>query len=265
MQHSKGDVRYCRFSLEGKVYNGIVRGAMLDIVDEDLCKGAFNGFTQLRLSYPIDRVKILQPVVPAKVWCVGRNYVGHVKEFDNKMPEEPVIFIKPASTIIADGDLVRIPTWAGRIDYEGELAVIIGKRCRRVKEADALSYVAGYTCFNDVTARDLQHKDGQWTRAKGFDTFGPMGPFVLVAREMPEGSGITTRKNGSVVQQEKFTEMMFSVARVISHISMFATMEPGDVIATGTPEGVGRVMPEDRVEIEIDGIGTLSNPFIAEI
>jgi 2-keto-4-pentenoate hydratase/2-oxohepta-3-ene-1,7-dioic acid hydratase in catechol pathway len=234
---------------------------MIDIAEGDL----LTGFSGMRMSCPLSRVKLMTPLAPNKVWCVGRNYAGHVRELEHELPEEPLIFIKPVTSIVGTGDLVRIPDWAGRIDYEGELAVVIGRKCRRVSESEALSYVAGYSCFNDVTARDLQNKDGQWTRAKGFDTFAPFGPVVLLTERMPDGAGITTRLNGNVVQRDVFSSMIFPVSRIISHISRFATLEPGDVIATGTPEGVGRVSPEDRVEIEIDGIGVLSNPFIADI
>jgi 2-keto-4-pentenoate hydratase/2-oxohepta-3-ene-1,7-dioic acid hydratase in catechol pathway len=172
--------------------------------------------------------------------------------------------MKPPSSVIGNGEPVKIPEWAGRIDYEGELAVIIGKRCRRVSEARALSFVAGYSCFNDVTARDLQNSDGQWTRAKGFDTFAPFGPVILQTSEMPPDAAIVTRLNGNTVQKDSPRGMIFSVGKIISHISEFATLEPGDVIATGTPEGIGRVRPGDRVEVEIEGIGTLSNPFISD-
>lgn len=253
-------VKYCRFSADKRTYNGVLRGNMVDLVEGDL----FGGYGTMRMSYPIERVRFLPPIVPTKIWCVGRNYIGHARELNNELPTEPLIFTKPLTTLIGNGDPVRIPDWVGRVDYEGELAVVIGKRCRRVPEARALEHVIGYSCYNDVTARELQKKDNQWTRAKGFDTFGPFGPVILIARAMPDDARITTRLNGNVVQQDKFGDMIFSVARIISHISAFATLEPGDVIATGTPEGVGRVNPEDRVEVEIDGIGTLSNPFIAE-
>ena len=253
-------VKFCRFSVDNRTYNGTIRGNMLDIVEGDL----FGGLGSMRMSYPIERVKFLPPIMPPRIWCVGRNYVGHVKELDHELPEEPIIFMKPLSTLIGNGEPVRMPSWPGRIDYEGELAVVIKKRCKRVSESEALSCVAGYSCFNDVTARDLQNKDGQWIRAKSFDTFGPFGPVVLLTQEMPADARLTTRLNGNVVQQDIFRNMIFSVSRIISHISRFATLEPGDVIATGTPEGIGRVKPEDRVEVEIDGIGVLSNPFIAE-
>lgn len=261
MNMKKNLRKFCRFIVDGRVYNGVIRSNMVDIVEGDVFGG---GFSELRMSYPLDRVKLLSPIVPTKIWCVGRNYTGHVRELNNDLSEEPLIFMKPLTSLVGPGDVVRIPDWAGRIDYEGELAVVIGKRCRKVSEADALSHVLGYSCFNDVTARELQKKDGQWTRGKGFDTFGPFGPVLLLTDKMPGDARITTRVNGNVVQQDVFGHMIFSVSRIISHISRFATLEPGDVIATGTPEGVGRVQPEDRVEVEIDGIGILSNPFIAD-
>jgi 2-keto-4-pentenoate hydratase/2-oxohepta-3-ene-1,7-dioic acid hydratase in catechol pathway len=257
----KGEIeRFCRFSMDGRTYNGTVRGSMVDIVEGDM----FGGFSGMRMSYPIDRIKILAPLVPAKIWCVGQNYLGHIRELNHQLPLEPLIFSKPLTSLVGSGEPVRIPEWAGRIDYEGELAVVIGRRCKKVTENEALMYVRGYSCFNDVTARDLQVKDGQWTRSKGFDTFAPFGPYVLLTETMPGDARITTRLNGNVVQREPFSNMIFSVARIISHISRFATLEPGDVIATGTPEGIGRVQPGDRVEVEVDGIGILTNPFVAE-
>ncbi|MDR1966902.1 MAG: fumarylacetoacetate hydrolase family protein [Synergistaceae bacterium] len=252
--------KYCRFVADDKIYNGTLHGNMVDLVEGDFLAG----FSTLRMSYPLDRVKLLPPVHPTKVWCVGRNYVKHVRELGHDLPEEPMIFMKPTSSIVGNGDPVRIPEWAGRVDYEGELAVVIGRRARRVSEDNALSCVAGYSCFNDVTARDLQNSDGQWTRAKGFDTFGPLGPVLLLAEGMPDETRVTTRLNGKIVQQDRLGSMIFSVPRIISHISRFATLEPGDVIATGTPEGVGPVKQGDRVEVEIDGIGTLANPFVAD-
>jgi 2-keto-4-pentenoate hydratase/2-oxohepta-3-ene-1,7-dioic acid hydratase in catechol pathway len=253
-------LKLCRFMVDGKTYNGALHGNMVDLVEGDF----LGEFSTLRMSFPLERVKLLPPITPAKIWCVGRNYAGHAKELKHEIPKEPLVFIKATSALAGNGDPVRIPEWAGRTDYEGELAVVIGKRCRKVAEKDALSYVAGYSCFNDVTARDLQNLDGQWTRAKSFDTFAPFGPVIVLTNTMPADARITTRLNGSVMQRDKFSSMIFPVARIISHISMFATLEPGDVIATGTPEGIGRVRSGDRVEVEIDGIGTLSNPFISD-
>jgi 2-keto-4-pentenoate hydratase/2-oxohepta-3-ene-1,7-dioic acid hydratase in catechol pathway len=232
---------------------------MVDIVEGDI----FGTLSDMRMSYPANRVKFLPPITPTKIWCVGRNYAGHVRELGNDLPKEPLIFMKPLSTLAGSGDPVRIPDWAGRVDYEGELAVVIGRKCRKVTEFEALSYVKGYACFNDVTARDLQI-DNHWTRAKGFDGFGPFGPAILLTDKMPDDARITTRLNGSVMQQDVFANMIFTVARIIAFISRFATLDAGDIIATGTPEGIGRVQPGDTVEIEIDGIGLLSNPFISD-
>ncbi|MDR1578930.1 MAG: fumarylacetoacetate hydrolase family protein [Synergistaceae bacterium] len=253
-------LKFCRFMVDGKTYNGALHGNMVDLVEGDF----LGEFSTLRMSYPLERVKLLPPITPTKIWCVGRNYAGHAKELEHEIPKEPLIFIKATSALAGSGDPVRIPEWAGRIDYEGELAVVILKRCRKVAEKDALSYVAGYSCFNDVTARDLQNLDGQWIRSKSFDTFAPFGPVIVLSNTMPADAEITTWLNGAVMQRDKLSGMIFSVARIISHISMFATLEPGDVIATGTPEGIGRVRPGDRVEVEIDGIGTLYNPFILD-
>ncbi|MDR1651590.1 MAG: fumarylacetoacetate hydrolase family protein [Synergistaceae bacterium] len=253
-------LKYCRFTVDGKTYSGTLHGNMVDLAEGDF----LTGFSTLRMSYPLERIKLLPPFVPAKIWCVGRNYTGHVRELDHELPAEPLIFMKPATAIIGSGDPVRIPEWAGRVDYEGELAVVIGRKCHKVSEQDALAYTAGYSCFNDVTARDLQNSDGQWTRAKGFDTFAPFGPVILLTQSMPADAEITTRLNGKIVQRDSLGSMIFPVSRIISHISRFATLEPGDVIATGTPEGVSRVRQGDRVEVEIEGIGVLSNPFIAD-
>ncbi|MDR1978468.1 MAG: fumarylacetoacetate hydrolase family protein [Synergistaceae bacterium] len=251
--------KFCRFIVDAKTYNGVVRGNMVDIVEGDL----FGDLSDMRMSFPVDRVKFLPPIVPSKIWCVGTNYMTHVREMGHEPPREPLIFMKPRTTLVGSGDPVRIPEWAGRVDYEGELAVVIGKKCHKVSEFEALSCVKGYACYNDVTARDLQI-DNHWIRAKGFDTFGPLGPSILVAEKMPDDARITTRLNGNVMQQDVVSSMIFAVPQIISFISGFATLEPGDVIATGTPSGVGRVKPGDRVEVEIDGIGVLSNPFISD-
>ena len=211
-----------------------------------------------------ESVEYRTPIDPVKIWCIGLNYREHAKESKTEVPDEPCVFMKPLTCLAAPGAPVRIPMWAGRVDYEGELAVVIGRSCRNVSEKEALDYVLGYSCFNDVSARVLQKKDVQWIRAKGFDTFGPFGPAIRITRAMPAGSGVTTRLNGTVVQQSAFEDMVFSVASIVAHISRFATLEPGDVIATGTPSGVGPVKPGDVVEVSVDGVGTLRNPFVAD-
>lgn len=248
-------VLFCRFLVDGRTYSGQIRNNSVDIVEGD----PFTTISPIRLSYPIDRVKFLPPFMPKKIWCVGRNYLAHVKELGNDVPAEPTIFMKPVTCVIGSNDFIRIPSWAGRIDYEGELAVIIGKSGRNISEADALEHVLGYSIMNDVTARDLQNKDGQWIRAKGFDTFAPFGPVMLVQKEMPQEMAIRTRLNGKTVQESTFARMIFSVPKIISFISRFATIETGDVIATGTPGGIGPMKVGDVVEVEIESIGKLRN------
>ena len=260
MMDSRANLKkFCRFSVDNRTYNGSIRGNMVDIVEGDL----FSDLSDMRMSFPVDRIKFLPPIIPTKVWCVGVNYASHMREMGHEPPREPLIFMKPRTSVVGSGDPVRVSEWVGRVDYEGELAVVIGKKARNVTEFEAMSCVKGYSCYNDVTARDLQ-KDNHWIRAKGFDTFGPFGPAILVTDKLPDDTKLTTRLNGSVVQQDTISSMIFPIRQIISYISRFATLEPGDVIATGTPSGVGRVKPGDVVDIEIDGIGTLSNPFISD-
>ncbi|MDL2298138.1 fumarylacetoacetate hydrolase family protein [Synergistaceae bacterium OttesenSCG-928-D05] len=255
MAKKEKPVLYCRFSVDGRAFSGQIRDQSVDIVEGD----PFTGMSPIRLSYPIDRVKFLPPFAPKKIWCVGRNYLNHVKELNNDVPKEPLIFTKPTTAIIGSGDFIRIPSWAGRIDYEGELAVVIGKNGRNIPEERAFEHVKGYSIMNDVTARDLQKNDGQWTRAKGFDTFAPFGPALLLTQEIPLDASIRTIHNGKIVQESTFDMMIFSIPRIISHISRFATLEEGDVIATGTPGGIGPMKVGDLIEVEIEGIGKLRN------
>ncbi|MDO5563492.1 MAG: fumarylacetoacetate hydrolase family protein [Synergistaceae bacterium] len=255
MNKKQTPVRYCRFSVDGRSYSGQVRDNSVDIVEGD----PFTGMSLMRLSYPVDRVKFLPPIMPKKIWCVGRNYVEHAKELNHEVPKEPLIFMKSTSAIIGSGDFIRIPDWAGVIHHEGELAVVIGKGGKNISEANALDHVLGYSIINDVTARELQKNDGQWTRGKSFDTFAPFGPVILLVKEMPQDAELKTIVNGKVTQHGTFSQMIFPVPRVISHISRFATLEPGDVIATGTPSGVGPIKVGDVVEVEIEGIGKLKN------
>ncbi len=255
MAKKKPVVRYCRFWVDGRTYSGQIRENSVDIVEGDL----FTHLSPIRLSYPIDRVKFLPPFMPKKIWCIGRNYLGHIKELNNEVPKEPLIFMKSVSSIIGANDFIRIPSWAGRIDYEGELAVIIGKAGHNISEEEALDHVIGYSIMNDVTAREMQKADGQWTRAKSFDTFAPFGPAVLMVNEMAQDTSIRTLLNGKVVQEATLSQMIFPVRRLISHISRFATLEPGDVISTGTPEGIGAIKVGDLIEVDIDGIGKLHN------
>jgi 2-keto-4-pentenoate hydratase/2-oxohepta-3-ene-1,7-dioic acid hydratase in catechol pathway len=192
---------------------------------------------------------------------VGRNYRAHAAELDNTVPTEPLLFFKPPTAIIESGQPIVRPRGQWRVDFEGELGVIIGKTCRRVARADAMSYVAGYTIVNDVTVRDLQKKDGQFTRAKGFDTFCPLGPWVETELDVSD-LRLVTRLDGEVVQDGTTADMVHQVADLIAYASAAFTLLPGDVILTGTPRGVGPVTAGQRVSIEIEGIGTLDNPFV---
>ncbi|MGB7545651.1 MAG: fumarylacetoacetate hydrolase family protein [Methanothrix sp.] len=202
-------------------------------------------------------VTLLPPCQPSKIVCVGLNYVQHAQELKMPLPEEPILFLKPPSAILPPGGEIIYPPSSRQVDYEGELAIVIGKRCRDVPADEADKYILGYTCFNDVTARDLQKKDGQWTRAKSFDTFAPFGPGIV--RIDPSKANIMTRVNGCTVQNSNTSDLIFSVPQLVQFISAVMTLESGDLIATGTPPGVGPLQKGDCVEVEIEGIGTLRN------
>lgn len=207
---------------------------------------------------------LLPALSPSKIVCVGRNYVEHAKELGNEVPKEPLLFLKPPSSLIGSGANIVYPKLSERVDFEGELGLVIGKRARNVSRADAMDYVLGYTCVNDVTARDLQKKDGQWTRGKGFDTFCSVGPRLVLrdALDLPSVR-VRTLVNGQVKQDAPITDLIFPIDFVIEYITQFMTLEPGDLIATGTPPGVGPLRPGDSVTIEIPGIGSLVNPVTA--
>lgn len=210
-------------------------------------------------AIPLSEVKLLAPVSPSKVVCVGRNYKEHAAELGNKMPDEPLLFLKAPSAIIANGASIERPPQSQQVEHEGELGVVIGKLARKLGEhEDPLSFVFGYTCVNDVTARDLQRKDVQFTRAKSFDTFCPVGPFVVDGLD-PLDLIVTTRVNGVVKQHGRTADMAFSVPFLIRYISNIMTLYPGDLIATGTPAGVSPMKDGDVVEVEIEGIGVLRN------
>jgi 2-keto-4-pentenoate hydratase/2-oxohepta-3-ene-1,7-dioic acid hydratase in catechol pathway len=207
---------------------------------------------------PVDDVRLLAPVLPSKVVCVGKNYAAHAAEFDTEVPEEPLIFLKPSTSVIGPGDAIPMPAISRRVDYEGELGVVIGRLAKGVRAEDAFRFILGYTCANDVTLRDLQETDGQWARAKGFDGSCPLGPWIETEVD-PNDAPIETRVNGEVRQSATTAEMVFGVATIVEYVTTFMTLLPGDVVLTGTPEGVGTLEPGDRVEVEVDGIGTLAN------
>jgi len=225
-----------------------------------LLKGApWEGAGETGESVPMRSAELAAPVTPSKVVCVGRNYRAHAAELGNDVPPEPLLFLKPSSAVIGPDEAIVLPRQSQHIEHEAELGVVIGKRCRGISEAEALSAVFGLCCVNDVTARDLQKKDGQWTRAKGFDTFCPVGPVIVTGLD-PSALGVQCRVNGELRQDGNTRDMIFSVARIISYISAIMTLEPGDLLATGTPHGVGPLVSGASVEVEIEGIGVLRSP-----
>lgn len=216
-------------------------------------------------SWPLNSVKLLPPCTPSKIVCVGRNYFEHAKELGNEAPKEPLIFLKPPSSVVAPDEPIVIPRISKRVDYEGELAAIVGRRCQNLQPNENISpYILGYTCLNDVTARDLQKLDVQFTRAKGFDTFCPLGPVIETSLDLAEAT-VETFVNGTRKQYGHTSEMVFSLDVIIRYIVQVMTLEPGDVIATGTPSGVGSLVAGDVVEVSVSGVGTLRNPVIGSV
>ena len=216
---------------------------------------------------PLSSLKLLPPVTPSKIVCIGRNYKEHAAELGNEVPKEPLLFLKPPSSLLGPGGVIKMPALSKRVDYEGELAIVIGQRCSRLSPAeDPLAYIRGYTIVNDVTARDIQKSDGQWTRGKGWDTFCPVGPIVSDEIDPLDGDPVTvtTRLNGQVKQQGSTADLIFPIDFLLRYISASITLEPGDLIPTGTPAGVGPVQPGDTVEIEITNLGILKNTFAPE-
>ena len=281
-------MQYCRFLLHGKPHYGRVenRAGTPWIVDlapapeEDLAFHlAHNHAVAPSLDFeslgfeptPLEAAELLPPVKPSKIICVGRNYRDHAKELGNEVPAEPLLFFKPPSSLLAPGGIVRMPAVSARVDFEGELALVVGRRASRLApDADWRSYIRGYTLANDVTARDLQKKDGQWTRAKGFDTFCPVGPIVSDEID-PCGLGpdaapvtVTTHLNGELRQTGSTADLIFPIAHLLRYITAFTTLEPGDLIPTGTPAGVGPMQAGDVVEVAITGLGVLRNGLVAE-
>lgn len=261
-------MKYCRFEMNGEAQYGLVepvagRDVILRILltapeDSD---GDVEGLRTRRIEpIALEEAKLLAPVRPTKIVCVGRNYKAHAEELGNEVPTEPILFLKPNSSLLAPGGAVRRPKISQRVDYEAELCVVIGRTCHQVKEdEDVRPYILGYTCLNDVTARDLQKRDGQWTRGKSFDTFCPVGPVVADGIDPWAGVAVETRVNGVVKQAGNTKDFIFSLDRIIRHTAQVMTLFPGDLIATGTPEGVGPVVAGDVMEISVEGVGTLRN------
>jgi 2-keto-4-pentenoate hydratase/2-oxohepta-3-ene-1,7-dioic acid hydratase in catechol pathway len=224
--------------------------------------GLFGLHERTGRKWPVTEVKFLAPSVPSKIVCVGKNYHDHIKEMQSTPPKEPLIFLKPPSAILDPEDPIVLPRISQRVEYEGEIAVVIGRPCFHLREADDVNpYILGFTALNDVTARDLQRADNQWSRAKGFDTFCPFGP-VIEALRPSDDARVESFVNGIMKQSAPIGDMIFSIDTVIRWISQVMTLEPGDVIATGTPGGVGPLSPGDVVEVKVSGIGTLRNSVV---
>jgi 2-keto-4-pentenoate hydratase/2-oxohepta-3-ene-1,7-dioic acid hydratase in catechol pathway len=259
-------LKYCRFQTDaGPQYGEVVdRNSNLWIerllppFEED----PWTTFTTDAIDpIPLAAVKLLAPVLPRKIVCIGRNYRDHAAELGNDVPKEPLLFLKAPSSVIAPEDSIEIPQLSQRVDFEGELAVVIGKRAFRIgADEEVSSYIRGYTIVNDVTARDLQKSDGQWSRAKGFDTFCPMGPIVTDELDLTSGVTVETTLNGERKQHGHTRDLIFPIATLLRYITAAMTLYPGDLIPTGTPAGVAAMQPGDRVEVTIEGIGKLGNP-----
>jgi 2-keto-4-pentenoate hydratase/2-oxohepta-3-ene-1,7-dioic acid hydratase in catechol pathway len=213
---------------------------------------------------PLSEVSLLVPIVPSKVVAIGKNYLEHAQEMGGEVPEEPIIFLKPSTAVIGPGDPIPYPSVSERVDHEAELAVVIGRLARSVRTEEAWRYVLGYTCANDVTARDLQLTDGQWTRAKGFDGFCPLGPWIETELD-PNDVAVECRVNGEIRQAARTSQLAFGVATLIEFVTGVMTLLPGDVILTGTPAGVGPLQVGDRVEVEVEGVGVLENRVVAGV
>jgi 2-keto-4-pentenoate hydratase/2-oxohepta-3-ene-1,7-dioic acid hydratase in catechol pathway len=252
--------RYARYRKGEAIHFGRVEdGDLVRLSEAPWLGGVETGARDLQ-----SEVSWLAPVRPGKIVCVGLNYRAHLDESASLgpgagPPDEPILFLKPPSSVIGPGEPIRYPPGVTRLDPEAELAVVIGRRARRVAPSDALAHLAGVTAFNDVSARNLQRKDGQWTRAKGFDTFAPLGPWIT-AGLAPGALEVQCRVNGEVRQRARTTDLLFPVEVLVSFISHIMTLEPGDVIATGTPAGVAPVHAGDQIEVEVEGVGILRNP-----
>jgi len=254
-------MRIVRFEREGRTGYGILEGERISVLWGTPYDGVENTTGEI-MSLP--EVTLLAPCEPTKIVALGFNYRDHAAEIGHPLPEEPLIFMKPSTAVIGPDEDIIYPAMSRRVDYEAELAVVIGRTCRHVKAEDFRDYVLGYTAINDVTARDLQKKDGQFTRSKGFDTFAPLGPWIETAVSDPDNLTVEAYLNGERRQHSSTANMVFGVATLVSFISRIMTLWPGDVIATGTPFGIGSMQPGDVVEIRVEGIGTLRNRVVAE-
>jgi 2-keto-4-pentenoate hydratase/2-oxohepta-3-ene-1,7-dioic acid hydratase in catechol pathway len=266
-------MKYCRFQLSSRPQYGLVETVagreeitrLLVNAPEDSNGDMEDVPTKRMEPVPLAEAALWAPVRPSKIICVGRNYREHAAEFGHDVPAEPLIFLKPPSSLLSAGGEIRRPKISERVDHEGELGVVVARTCHKVSpDEDVHPYILGYTCVNDVTARDLQKKDGQWTRAKGFDTFCPVGPVVTDEVDPSAGVLVETRVNGEVRQQGSTRDFIFALDVVIRYISQCMTLLPGDLISTGTPAGVGPLVAGDVVEVSVEGVGVLRNQVVDE-
>jgi 2-keto-4-pentenoate hydratase/2-oxohepta-3-ene-1,7-dioic acid hydratase in catechol pathway len=255
-------MRIVRFEQEGRSGYGILEGEQISVLWATPYNDGLKNTTGEVMSLP--EVTLLAPCEPTKIVALGLNYRDHAAEIGHPLPEEPLIFMKPSTAVIGPDEDIRYPAMSRQVDYEAELAVVIGRPCRHIKEQDYRDYILGFTCINDVTARDLQRKDGQFTRSKSFDTFAPLGPWIETVIPDPDNLAVEAYLNGERRQHGNTRNMIFGVAAQVAFISRIMTLLPGDVIATGTPSGIGPMVPGDVVEIRVEGVGTLRNRLVTE-
>ena len=248
-------MKYIRFQFEDKICYGQLEGENIYLLDRPYLE---EGFQRTGHIFQIDKVRLLAPVVPNKIVCIGLNYAKHIEELGHTLHEEPVIFLKPPTSIIGPGDEILLPAMSQQVEYEAELVVVMGKTAKDISEDQVEDYIFGYTCGNDVTARDLQKRDGQWTRSKGFDTFCPIGPWIVTSLAY-DNVDIRSVLNEEVKQSSNTRNLINSVPRLVSYISQIMTLHAGDLIMTGTPEGVGPMQTGDAIVVDIQGIGQLQN------
>lgn len=266
-------MKYCRFQYDGQAQYGLVESVAgresivrILVTPPEEADGDMESLRTRRIeAIALDEAALLAPVRPSKIVCIGRNYREHAEELGHEVPKEPLIFLKATSALLPPGGIVRRPKISERVDHEGELGVVIGKTCYQpASDVDIRQFILGYTCVNDVTARDLQNKDGQWSRSKGFDTFCPVGPLVTDEIDPWAGVGVATKVNGEIRQDGNTHDFIFDLDRVIRHIAQAMTLFPGDLIPSGTPSGVGPLVAGDVVEISVEGVGNLKNPVADE-
>ncbi len=250
-------MRFVRFLVGGRTAYGVLQGDSIEELSGDI----FGPLTPLKRFHALSKVKLLAPCSPSKVIAVGLNYRDHAKELGFSIPENPVLFLKPPTAVIGPADFIKYPAMSRQVDYEAELCIVIKDRVSNIPPAQARGHILGYTCANDVTARDLQKKDGQWTRAKSFDTFCPVGPWIETGLN-PDDLQIEAYLNNERKQSSRTSQFVFPLNDLVSFISQVMTLEPGDLIITGTPAGIGPMQPGDEIEVKIEGIGSLKNKVV---